>query len=153
VIKVVAIGKLKDKGTQSLIEEYQKRLKPIHKVTLKELEPCKKKKASIDEIINEESARLLAEIGVQDHVVLLDLKGKMFSSESLSSYIDDKTSKGLQVVFVIGGSHGVNQSVRDRANFRWQISELTFTHQFVRVILYEQIYRSFMIIGNHPYHK
>ena len=153
MIKIVAIGKLKDKGTKLLIEEYEKRLNTVHNVVLKEVEACKKKKASIDEIVNDESSRLLAEISPQDHVVLLDLKGKMLSSENLSTYIDTKMSMGAPLVFIIGGSHGVNQSVRERSNFRWQISELTFTHQFVRVILYEQIYRSFMIMGNHPYHK
>ena len=153
MIKIIAIGRIKEKGTQLLIDEYQKRMKTIHKVHLKQIEACKKKNASEEEIIQDESFRILSEIKPTDHVILLDLSGKMLSSKSLSSYIDKNLSQGKELVFIIGGSHGVNQAIRNRANYRWQISELTFTHQFARVILYEQIYRSFMIMGNHPYHK
>lgn len=153
MIKIIAIGRIKEKGTQLLIDEYQKRMKTIHKVHLKQIEACKKKNASEEEIIQDESLRILSEIKPTDHVILLDLSGKMLSSKSLSSYIDKNLSQGKELVFIIGGSHGVNQAIRNRANYRWQISELTFTHQFARVILYEQIYRSFMIMGNHPYHK
>ena len=153
MIKIIAIGRIKEKGTQLLIDEYQKRIKTIHKVHLKQIEACKKKNASEEEIIQDESLRILSEIKPTDHVILLDLSGKMLSSKSLSSYIDKNLSQGKELVFIIGGSHGVNQAIRNRANYRWQISELTFTHQFARVILYEQIYRSFMIMGNHPYHK
>lgn len=153
MIKIIAIGRIKEKGTQLLIDEYQKRMKTIHKVHLKQIEACKKKNVSEEEIIQDESLRILSEIKPTDHVILLDLSGKMLSSKSLSSYIDKNLSQGKELVFIIGGSHGVNQAIRNRANYRWQISELTFTHQFARVILYEQIYRSFMIMGNHPYHK
>ena len=86
-------------------------------------------------------------------MILLDLKGKDLDSVSLSNKIDNHLDLGETLVFVIGGSHGVGDSVRKRANYMWKLSNLTFPHQLVRILLLEQLYRGFMIQKGHPYHK
>ena len=87
-------------------------------------------------------------------MILLDLKGKMLTSESLSEKIEEiQTYHGSQITFVIGGSLGISQEVIQRSNFRWKLSDLTFPHQIVRLMIVEQIYRSFKIMKNEPYHK
>ena len=85
--------------------------------------------------------------------MLLDLEGENLSSESLSQKMDLILNQGQTLVFVIGGSHGVSQAVKSRAQAKWQLSNLTFPHQLVRILLLEQVYRSFMIMKGHPYHK
>lgn len=144
MIKIVAIGKIKEKPMQQIIGEYQKRLKPIHKIELIEL---------TNTTIDDESKRILEKIAPKDCVILLDLKGRDLSSVDMSKYLIDNLDRSLDVVFVIGGSDGVSELVRSRANMLWRISNLTFTHQMVRMLIYEQIYRMFMISKNHPYHK
>lgn len=153
MIKIIAIGKIKEKEMQALIAEFQKRLKPIHTIEMIELPNSNKKENDINGIIQDESQRVLDKIDPRDHVVLLDLQGKDFTSEQMSGKLVDLIDHGKTVVFIIGGSHGVSDEIRQRANIRWRISNLTFPHQLVRLMLYEQVYRMFMIAKNHPYHK
>lgn len=152
MIRIIAIGKMKEKAHREIIAEFEKRLKPIHKLELVELKPASSS-LTVAAKINDESERILKVIGDQEFVILLDLKGKEYSSERFSQVLMESLAQRAQICFVIGGSHGVSQSVFDRANLRWKLSELTFPHQFVRFLLYEQIYRAFMIEQNHPYHK
>ena len=152
MIKIIAIGKMKEKAHRQIIEEFDKRLQSIHRVEMIELKPAKPS-LSVDGIINDESQRILNKIDDHDYVVLLDLKGKEYTSEKFSEMMMNTLGTLGNMTFVIGGSHGVNKAVFDRANIRWKLSSLTFPHQFVRFLLYEQIYRSFMIEQNHPYHK
>ena len=153
MIKIVAIGKVKEKAMNELIAEYQKRLKPISQVMLIELPNRKKQDTDIQGIIEDESDRILSKTSPQDYVILLDLKGKDLSSEKMSEHVMGVLDTSKPIVFIIGGSHGVSDEIRNRANYRWRISNLTFPHQLVRLMLYEQIYRIFMISKNHPYHK
>ncbi len=153
MIKIIAIGKIKEKSMTQLIDEYAKRMNPISKVQMIELPNSNKPDNEISVIIDDESQRILSKIDANDFVILLDLKGKDFSSREMSSKMIDALDKGKNVTFVIGGSHGVSDGMRLRADFLWRISNLTFPHQLVRVMLYEQIYRMFMISRNHPYHK
>lgn len=153
MIKIIAIGKIKEKAMIDVMGEYAKRLQPIHKIEVIELSNSTKKENDIDGIIDDESQRILDKIDSRDFVVLLDLKGKNISSETLSSTIEGVVDQSKTLVFVIGGSHGVNDALRERSNFMWQLSKLTFPHQLVRVLLFEQIYRAFMIMKHHPYHK
>lgn len=138
---------------QQMIAEYAKRMGPIHKVELIELPNSAKKDTDVGAIIDDESSRILSKVGPQEFVVLLDLQGKDVSSVEMSAIVMNEIDLSHTITFVIGGSHGVNQAVRTRSNFRWHISNLTFPHQLVRVLLYEQLYRFFMIAKNHPYHK
>lgn len=151
MIKIIAIGKIKEKPMQALIQEFEKRLKPIHAVEMVELPNSNK--TDITSIIEDECQRIMEKIDDRDYVILMDLKGKDLDSVSMSEKIIDLIDMGKPIIFIIGGSHGVNQAIRDRANYRWKISNLTFPHQLVRLMLYEQVYRFFMISKNHPYHK
>ncbi|CAH2760529.1 23S rRNA (pseudouridine(1915)-N(3))-methyltransferase RlmH [Erysipelothrix amsterdamensis] len=151
MIKIIAIGKIKEKPMQALIQEYEKRLKPIHSVEMIEL--VNSNKTDVTSIIEDECQRILEKIDDRDYVVLMDLSGKDLDSVSMSAKIMDLIDMGKPITFIIGGSHGVNQAIRERSNYRWKISNLTFPHQLVRLMLYEQVYRFFMISKNHPYHK
>ena len=153
MIKIIAVGKIKEKPAQALIEEYMKRLVSIHKVEIIQLNKSKHKDTDVKKIIDDESDRIIEKIRPQDFVVLLDLAGKNIQSEALSQTIDQTLNQGQTLVFVIGGSHGVSSKVKTRAQFLWQLSALTFPHQLVRILLLEQIYRAFMILKAHPYHK
>lgn len=153
MIQIIAIGKIKEKAMQSMIEEYAKRLKPIHTISMVELPNSVKKDSDVKGIVDDESQRILEKIDEKTFVILLDLKGKDLSSPEMSEKLIDVIDRGLNIAFIIGGSHGVSDLVRQRAQFRWKISNLTFPHQLIRVMLYEQIYRMFMISKNHPYHK
>lgn len=153
MIKVITVGKIKEKPAQALIDEYLKRLSSVHKVEIIQLNKSKNKDTDVMKIIEDESNRIIEKIQPQDYVVLLDLIGKNIHSETLSQTIDQTLSQGQTIVFVIGGSHGVSSKVKARAQFLWQLSGLTFPHQLVRILLLEQIYRAFMILKAHPYHK
>lgn len=153
MIKIIAVGKIKEKPAQALIDEYMKRLVSIHKVEIIQLNKSKHKDTDVLKIIEDESNRIIEKIQPQDFVVLLDLAGKNIQSEALSQTVDQTLNQGQTLVFVIGGSHGVSSKVKTRAQFLWQLSALTFPHQLVRILLLEQIYRAFMILKAHPYHK
>ncbi len=136
-----------------MVGEYLKRLKRYHKVELIEITKSKFHDKEVDKIVEDESMRILEKIKPNEHVILLDLDGKNIDSMALSVIIDTNLDLGKNLVFVIGGSHGVSESFKQRSNFKWQLSKLTFPHQLVRLLLIEQIYRSFSILNNHPYHK
>lgn len=153
MIKIVAVGRIKEKSMVSLIQEYTKRMTTVHKLEIIELDNSKHKDSEVDKIIEDESQRLLSKVSDKEDLILLDLKGKNISSPDLSKLMDKSLSNGRNIVFIIGGSHGVSDQVRREAKFIWQMSALTFPHQLVRLLLVEQIYRGFMIQKNHPYHK
>lgn len=151
MIKIVAIGKIKENSMKDMIAEYSKRMKSVHPIKVVELNNSIK--TEVDEIVKDESTRILNQIDSKDYVILLDLKGKDISSIDLSKKIDSVVQLSRPLIFVIGGSHGVNEDVVSRSDFMWRLSKLTFPHQLVRILLFEQIYRAFMIKKNHPYHK
>lgn len=147
-IKVVCIGKLKEKYWTLAIEEYSKRLKSYCKLDIVEL------KESPRDDINAEGEAILAKIDKSEYVITLEIKGKSLTSEKLAKKIEDLAIEGKSdVTFVIGGSEGLSQAVMDRSNFALSFSAMTFPHQMIRVFLLEQIYRSFKIIKHEPYHK
>lgn len=152
-IKLVAVGTIKEKFLKDGIAEYLKRLSRFAKVEIVEVEESKIQNKSEDMIKKEEGERLLKRIGKDDFVVLLDLKGNFYSSEELATQIDALISKGVSPIsFVIGGTLGLSEEVRQRANIKLSISKMTFTHQMCRMILLEQIYRAFKIINHEDYH-
>lgn len=157
-IEIVCVGKIKEKFYKDAIDEYSKRLSRY--CTLKIIEVMDEKtpdgqSAVLDEKIRiTEGERLLKNVKDSAFVVLLDIGGKMMDSVELSEYIDDLGVKGHSTIqFIIGGSLGVSENVRKRANYRLSFSRMTFPHQLMRVILLEQVYRSFRIANNEPYHK
>ena len=121
-----------------------KRLSKYHKVQIIELE---------DSNINEEKYKILKTIDNKDYVISLDIEGKQLSSMELAETIDKTFITNSNICFVIGGSYGLAVEVKNRANFSLSFSKLTFPHQLFRVILLEQIYRSFKIMNNETYHK
>ena len=144
MIKIICVGKVKEKYLQEAINDYMKRLCKYHKVEIVELE---------DSNMIEEKVKILKHIDSKDYVITLDIEGRMLSSVELADKIDKTFITNSNICFVIGGSYGLDKEVKTRANFSLSFSKLTFPHQLFRVILLEQIYRSFKILNNETYHK
>lgn len=148
MIKIICVGKIKEKYFTLAIEEYLKRLTKYTKLEIIELSDY-----NYDETktVLEEGKNILSKISDKDYVVTLEIDGKKLSSVELSKFIDKNISK--DITFVIGGSNGLSKDVLNRSNYALSFSDLTFPHQLFRIILLEQIYRSFKIINNESYHK
>jgi 23S rRNA (pseudouridine1915-N3)-methyltransferase len=158
MIRILAVGKIKEKANKDLISEYVKRLIPYVKLDIIEIDEAVLAKnasdADIEILKNKESDKILSLISPSHHLVLLDLTGKYLSSTDFSDYIFKQYVLGnSDITFVIGGSHGVSDSLRKRADFRLKLSEMTFPHQIARLLLIEQVYRAYKIHSNEPYHK
>lgn len=157
-VKVVAVGKIREKFLIDGIKEYTKRLSSYLRLEIIEIpdEPCPERLSPADEdrVKQKEGERILKGVGAQEFVILLDLTGKEFTSPGLSEYMDQLALKGQSnITFIIGGSLGVAEAVRQRADFRWSFSRLTFPHPLIRLMLLEQIYRAMRISKGEPYHK
>lgn len=152
MIKLICVGKIKDKNLLALIEDYKKRINKYHKLEIIEV-----KDEAItnneNEVLNIEGDRVLNKIGKDEYVILLDLHGKSIDSISFAQKIDKLFITNSKLTFVIGGSLGLSDSLRKRANEAIKLSDMTFLHQMTRLILLEQIYRSFKILNNETYHK
>lgn len=158
MIKIVCVGKIREKALKELIAEYQKRLSGYTSLIIEEVSDeaagQNNSEAQNEIVRKKEGERILSRIKEKEYVVLLDLKGKMLDSVGLSEKMETLFTDGYSdITFVIGGSLGVSEEVIRRSDFRWQLSELTFPHQIVRLILLEQIYRAYKIMKNEPYHK
>lgn len=158
MIKIVAVGKIKEKYFVAGIKEYLKRLTTYTKVEIIEVkDEAVAQQASLKEIEQAkdlEGTRILSKIKADEQVILLDLHGEMYTSEQFSQLIQEiNTYKKGKVVLVIAGSYGYGQAVISRANYRWCLSNCTFPHQLVRLLVVEQVYRAFKIINNERYHK
>ena len=157
-INIVCIGKLKEKYWTDAIAEYSKRLGRYCSLTVTELKedrlPDNASPAEELKVKENEGKNILKSLRSDDYVIALDVKGKQLSSEKLAEKIDSLAVTGKSnVAFIIGGSLGLSQEVLSRADFRLSFSPMTFPHQMMRVILLEQIYRSFKINRNETYHK
>ncbi len=154
-MKIVAVGKLKEKALIALIDEYVKRLRPYEKVEIVEvadvMAPQSNSEAENEQVKKVEGERVLAKIKENEYVILLDLWGESISSEQLAAKIEKiYTYNTSNLTFVIGGSLGLSPELVKRADFRWKLSDCTFTHQMVRVLVLEQFYRAVMINRNMP---
>ncbi len=149
MIKVVCIGKKHEKWISSGIEMYQERLKQPWNINW-DLLPHSN--FSEDRARAEESERILKRIKPDDFVVLLDERGKNISSIDLAGIFEDKFNFSREIVVIVGGAYGVDQTIFNRANFIWSLSKLVFPHQMVRLILTEQIYRAQEISSGGKYH-
>lgn len=148
-IRVLAVGKKHESWVSEGIDRYAKRMKKPYDVAW-QLLPHSSREA--DAARSEESERLLAKVGPQDHVILLDERGKNIDSPALASRLQQQFDTSKPVTVIIGGAYGVDDSVHQRANFVWSLSKLVFPHQLVRLILAEQLYRAQEISGGRPYH-
>ena len=157
-VKIIAVGKLKEKYLKDGIAEYGKRMSRFAKFEIVELAdektPDNASAAQNQQIMEKEGERILAKISERDYVIVLAIEGKQLSSEAFSQIIADATLRGYSdIVFVIGGSLGLADKVKKRANLRLSFGLLTLPHQLMRLVLSEQIYRAFMIQQGSPYHK
>ncbi|MBE6031913.1 MAG: 23S rRNA (pseudouridine(1915)-N(3))-methyltransferase RlmH [Firmicutes bacterium] len=157
-IRILCIGKLKESYWVDAVKEYSKRLSSYCSLSIEELKEEKlpeKASGAQEELVKKaEGERILARIRENSVVVVLDVKGKQLSSEALAEKIQTFALEGKSNLdFVIGGSLGHSAEILQRADFKLSFSPMTFPHQMMRVILLEQIYRSFKIIRNETYHK
>jgi 23S rRNA (pseudouridine1915-N3)-methyltransferase len=157
-IILAVVGKIKEKYFSMAIEEYCKRLSRYVKLeiiqTADEKTPDGASEAIEEQIRKKEAERLLKNIREEDYVITLEIGGNMLDSVELSKKIEKIGIDGYgNLVFVIGGSLGLHESVSRRADYKLSFSKMTFPHQLMRVILLEQIYRSYRILSNEPYHK
>ena len=157
-IKLVTVGKLKEKYLKDGIAEYAKRLSRFSKLEIVELAdektPDKASELENQQILEKEGSRILAKVSEREFVVALAIEGKQFPSEEFSSILSDITVRGFSdITFVIGGSLGLSPVVKKRANLLMSFGKLTLPHQLMRLVLVEQIYRAFMIQQGSPYHK
>ncbi|MDO4500760.1 MAG: 23S rRNA (pseudouridine(1915)-N(3))-methyltransferase RlmH [Erysipelotrichaceae bacterium] len=152
MIKVIAIGKVKDKHLAALIDDYTTKVSYYHKIQVIEVkdEPIRDDEK---EVLDKEAERVLEKIDSNEYVILLDLHGKSIDSISLANKIDKLFITNSKLTFVIGGSLGLGEALRKRANEAIKLSDLTFLHQMTRLVLMEQIYRSFKILNHETYHK
>lgn len=154
-IKIIALGKIKEKFLKDGIDEFLKRLTPYACVSVVELTPIEIKDENLtDKILTEEGEKILSLIKPSDYVITMEINGKQFSSEEFSQKLTSITNDGIsEIVFVIGSSCGIGENVSKRADLKMSMSKMTFLHQFARLILVEQIYRAFKIMRNETYHK
>ena len=157
-ITILCVGQIKEKYFRDAIAEYQKRLSRYCKLQIIEVADEKTKEnaseAENDLIRTKEGERLLKHIKDSDYCITLEIDGKMLTSEGLSKEIDRLGLVGKSsLVFVIGGSIGLDTAVLKRSDYALSFSKMTFPHQLMRVILLEQIYRSYRIMRGEPYHK
>ena len=157
-IKIVTVGKLKEKYLKDGIAEYTKRILRFAKLEMIELAdektPDKASELENQKILETEGARILSKVGERDFVVVLAIEGKTFSSEDFSKQLEQASIKGYSTLtFIIGGSLGLAPIVKNRANLSVSFGRLTLPHQLMRLVLVEQIYRAFTIQQGSPYHK
>ena len=154
---VVCIGKLKDAYLRDGVAEFVKRMRPYGGITITELNESKigDKPSDVDrkQVVAEEGVRLLKAVPKNAYTVLLDVYGKTMSSEELAKMVSKLEVDGVSdMAFIIGGAFGVSDTLRQTANYKLSFSPMTFTHQMVRLLLVEQIYRASKINRNEPYH-
>lgn len=154
-IKIIALGKIKEKFLKDGIEEFLKRLKSYTPIEIIELTPIEIKDENlISKALDEEAEKILANIKSNSYVITMEILGKQLSSEEFAQKINEITISGIsELVFVIGSSYGISPKISQRADFKLSFSKMTFLHQFARLILIEQIYRAFKILKNETYHK
>lgn len=151
MITVICVGKIKEKYLVDAIKEYGKRISKYSKLNIIEVNDIDK--GTVFEIMDKEGNEILKHIKDRDYVITMEIEGNKLSSLNLAEKIDNVFNNYSNIVFVIGGSYGLSDSVKNRSNFRLSFSDLTFPHQLFRVMLLEQIYRVFKINNNETYHK
>lgn len=157
-ITVLCVGKIKEKYFTMAIDEYSKRLGRYIKLEIVEVAdektPDGVSEAVENAIRDKEGKRLLANLKEDSYVITLEIEGKMLDSVELADKIEKIGVSGKgHITFVIGGSLGLSDEVKEKSDYKLSFSKMTFPHQLMRVVLLEQIYRSYRILGNEPYHK
>ena len=158
-IKIVAVGKIKEKFYKDAIDEYLKRMQAYNKVEIievaDEMAAENLSEKELEQVKEKEGERILGKISKEDYVVSLEILGKQIDSIEFAKFIEEEMAEGFgrNLVFIIGGSNGLAKEVSQRSNKKLSFGKMTYPHQLMRVILTEQIYRAYRIINGHPYHK
>lgn len=158
-IKIVAVGKIKEKFYKDAIDEYLKRMQTYNKVEIievaDEMAAENLSEKELEQVKEKEGERILSKISKEDYVVSLEILGKQMDSIDFARFIENEMAEGFgrNLVFIIGGSNGLAKEVSQRSNKKLSFGKMTYPHQLMRVILTEQIYRAYRIINGHPYHK
>lgn len=149
-IKILFVGKTVDDRISGIVDDYLKRMKNID-ITVK-IVPGAKKKYSVEVQKSEEGRSILSFIDDSDFVAILDDKGDSFTSRQFAEWLERRQTASRNITFVVGGAYGFSNEIYDRADSRISLSKMTFSHQIVRAIFAEQLYRAFTIIAGLPYH-
>ncbi|MGR9115282.1 MAG: 23S rRNA (pseudouridine(1915)-N(3))-methyltransferase RlmH [Gammaproteobacteria bacterium] len=153
-IQLISIGNRMPGWVQQGYDEYAKRLPKECELVLREIAPGRRgKNSDVARITKEEGERMLAAIGRDTHVVTLDVPGKAWSTEDLAQAMKRWLESGQNVALLVGGPEGLSDEAKRLARESWSLSNLTFPHPLVRVIVAEQIYRAWSILNHHPYHR
>ncbi len=151
MIKIICVGKIKEKYLKDAICDYSKRISKYTKLEI--IEVSDRDKLPINDILDKEGNDILKHINDKDYVISLEINGNNLSSIELAKKIDTIFNKYSNIVFIIGGSYGLSNNIKQRCNYALSFSKLTFPHQLFRVMLLEQIYRAYKINNNETYHK
>ena len=158
-IKIIAVGKIKEKFYKDAIDEYLKRMQAYNKVEIievaDEMAAENLSEKELEQVKEKEGERILGKISKEDYVVSLEILGKQMDSIEFAKFIENEMAEGFgrNLVFIIGGSNGLAKEVSQRSNKKLSFGKMTYPHQLMREILTEQIYRAYRIINGHPYHK
>lgn len=151
MIKIICVGKVKEKYFRDAIDEYIKRLSKYTKINLIEVSDIDNQ--SIDVVLRKEKEFIEKYIDSKDFVITLEIEGNMLSSVELANKIDNIFNINSNITFIIGGSYGLHNDIKNRSNYKLSFSRMTFPHQLFRINLLEQIYRVYKINNNEAYHK
>ena len=154
-IKIIALGKIKEKFLKDGIDEFLKRLSPYTTMEIVELSPVEIKDENlVKKALEQEAEKILSNIKPNSYVITLEIQGKQLTSEEFAEKINEITITGVhELVFIIGSSCGLSPLISQKADYKLSFSKMTFLHQFARLILVEQIYRAFKILKKETYHK
>jgi len=145
------LGKTNGKDLQSGLSDYTARIKRFNRFEIKELPPARSKRPA-DQVIADEQM-ILKNLDARDYVILLDELGEQYTSRGFAKFVDNVlTQPARKIIFLIGGAYGFGDALRTRSNHQIALSSMTFTHDMVRLIFLEQLYRAFSINNNLPYH-
>lgn len=151
MIKIICVGKIKEKFFKEAINEYSKRLTKYTKLEIIEVDDINSD--DINQTLSKERDLIFKHLNQKDYIVTLEIEGQEFTSSDLAKKIDNILTINSNITFIIGGSYGLHSDVKNKSNLKLSFSKLTFPHQLFRVILLEQIYRSYKILNNESYHK
>ena len=151
MIKIITVGSIKEKYLKDAIDEYKKRLSKYNNIDIIELKD--EEKVEEEKAKEIEGEKILNKVQDKDYVITLEIEGKELTSPELANKINNILIENSNITFIIGGSYGLSDKVKERANYHLSFSKMTFPHQLFRVLLLEQIYRSYKIINNESYHK
>ncbi|MBQ6282906.1 MAG: 23S rRNA (pseudouridine(1915)-N(3))-methyltransferase RlmH [Bacilli bacterium] len=150
MITLITIGKIKEKYISEGIDDYLKRLSKYTKIELIELEDESFDKTKTLKV---EAEKILKRLNKKSYIITLEIEGKELSSVELSNLIDNSINNYTDITFIIGGSYGLDDSIKELSNYKLSFSKMTFPHQLFRLLFLEQLYRSFKILNNEQYHK